>query len=237
MLLSVAEGASAVAHGLKRAIDIIIALAGLFIMLPVLVAVALVVLITEGPPLLHREQRVGRHGRLFTLYKFRTMRVGSAGECSVAPEDDSRITGAGLWLRRWRLDEFPQLFNVLCGDMSLVGPRPMPPAHSATLPAERLAALLSVRPGITDDAALYFLAEDAVLAGRDDAETLYVRYLLPAKSRMQVDSLRHWSLLGDLRVALRTLALLWSREARGVSARAMLELLEDARPSSSRSDV
>ena len=155
-------------------------------------------------------------------------RSGSAQQRSVAPEDDPRITGAGLWLRRWRLDEFPQLVNVLCGHMSLVGPRPMPPSHAAALPPEQLEELLCVRPGITDAAAIHFLAEDAVLAGRDDAETLYLQYLLPAKAAMQVASLRHWSLAGDFQIAMSTIAQLWSRHARDESARAMREILATA---------
>jgi len=198
-----------------------------------MITLALVVVATEGFPLLHREQRLGRYGRLFQLYKFRTLRTGSAEECSVAPEDDPRITGAGLWLRRWRLDEFPQLFNVLCGHMSMVGPRPMPPAHAAALPPGQLDVLLSVRPGITDAAAIHFLAEDAVLAGRDDAERLYLQCFLPVKTRMQIESVQRWSLAGDLRVAMRTLALLWSRRARDESARSMQEILETARAVSS----
>ena len=193
-----------------------------------MITVALVVFSTDGPPLLYREQRLGRYGRLFPHYKFRTLKTGSSGECSVAPEDDPRITGAGLWLRRWRLDEFPQLFNVLCGHMSLVGPRPMPPAHGAFLSPEQLDMLLSVRPGITDEAAIHFLAEDAVLAGRDHAETIYLQCFLPAKARMQIELLRRRSLAGDLRVVVSTLALLWSRRAREESARAMREILETA---------
>jgi lipopolysaccharide/colanic/teichoic acid biosynthesis glycosyltransferase len=216
----------------KRGIDIIAASAGLILLLPLMIILALVVIATEGLPLLYREQRLGRNGRLFPLYKFRSLRAGSGEECSVAPEDDPRITGSGLWLRRWRLDEFPQLFNVLCGQMSLVGPRPMPPAHGAVLPAEQLEVLLSVRPGITDAAAIHFLAEDAVLAGRDDAEALYLQCFLPVKARMQVASLRRWSLAGDLRIAMRTLAQLWSRQARDESARQMRKILETATVSS-----
>lgn len=212
----------------KRGIDILGALAGLFIFLPLMIGLALLVFATEGFPVLYREQRLGRYGRLFSLYKIRSLRTGSGQECSVAPEDDPRITGVGLWLRRWRLDELPQLFNVLCGHMSLVGPRPLPPAHGASLPQEQLQELLSVRPGITDAAAIHFLAEDAVLAGRENAETLYLQCLLPVKTRMQIESLRHWSLCGDLRVASCTLALLWSRRARDESARAVRELLETA---------
>ena len=198
---------------------------GLCLLLPLMVMLALLILCTEGRPVFYREDRVGLRGKLFSLYKFRTLHRGSSHECSVAPEDDRRITSAGLFLRRWRLDEFPQLFNVLCGEMSLVGPRPMPPAHADALPAEQLALLLSVPPGITDPAAIYFLAEDAVLAGQVDAEKLYLERFLPVKTRMQIDSLQHWSLMGDFRIVVRTLMLLWSRTARNKSAQAMHRLL------------
>lgn len=212
----------------KRAVDILAALTALGLFLPLMVVVALLVLLTEGPPLLYREYRVGRQGRLFPMYKFRTLRPGSAGESTVAPEDDPRIRGAGLFLRHWRLDEFPQLFNVLRGHMSLVGPRPMPPAHAATLPREQLDVLLSVRPGLTDAASLHFLAEDAVLAGRADAEDVYLECFLPAKARMQVEGLRGASIGGDLRLLARTLAVLWSPRVRRESAVAMRQLLPPA---------
>lgn len=218
-----------VARGLpgviKRLLDIFVSAIGLCVLLPVMGLIALWLLVAEGPPLLYREYRIGRGGKLFPMYKFRTLRPGSAGERSVAPEDDPRITGTGLWLRRWRLDEFPQLLDVLCGHMSLVGPRPMPPAHAAALPEEQLAGLVSVRPGMTDAAAIHFLAEDAVLAGQDDPEAVYLERFQPVKALMQLDSLAHWSLSADLLVLARTLALLWSPAAREESARAMRRLL------------
>jgi lipopolysaccharide/colanic/teichoic acid biosynthesis glycosyltransferase len=214
------------AQTLKRLIDILAAGTGLCLFFPLMVVVALLVLITEGPPLLYREERVGRHGSAFPLYKFRTLRPGSAEESSVAPEDDPRITGIGLWLRRWRLDEFPQFFSVLCGHMSLVGPRPMTRIHADSLPPQQLNLLLSVRPGITDATAVYFLAEDAVLAGRHNAEALYLDRLLPAKTLMQINSLRYWTLIGDLQVIARTLMQLWSSKARKESYRALQSLLE-----------
>jgi lipopolysaccharide/colanic/teichoic acid biosynthesis glycosyltransferase len=102
----------------------------------------------------------------------------------------------------------------------------MPPAHAAVLPPEQLSILLSVRPGITDAAAIHFLAEDAVLAGRDDAETIYLRCFLPLKTRMQIESLQGWSFAADLRVLMRTLSLLWSSRARAESARAMRKILQ-----------
>lgn len=209
----------------KRLLDIVAAGVGLCVFFPLLALLALLVLVTDGPPLLYRERRVGRHGRLFRLYKFRTLRPGIAGGRSVAPEDDPRITPVGLWLRRWRLDEFPQLVNVLFGQMSLVGPRPMPPSHAVALPRETLDILQSVRPGMTDPAALHFLAEDAVLAGQDDPEAVYLARFLPAKAAMEVESLAHRSFAGDLRILARTLALLWSPAAREASASAMRQLL------------
>ena len=217
-------------RALKRPLDIAAAGAGVFLFAPLLLAVALLVLLTDGFPLLYHEHRVGRGGRTFSLYKFRTLRTGHAQERSVAPEDDPRITRIGLWLRRWRLDEFPQLFNVLCGHMSLVGPRPMPGLHAQALHMAQREKILSVRPGVTDAAAVHFLAEDAVLAGHTDAETLYLECFLPAKASMQIDSLQHWSLGGDIKTLWRTLALLWSRAAREESAQAMRHLLENNSP-------
>ena len=169
---------------------------------------------------------MGRNRALFPVYKFRTLRSINVSAPSVAPEDDPRITGIGLWMRRWRLDELPQLISVLRGHMSLVGPRPMPSSHAETLPKGELDILLSVRPGITDEAAVHFLAEDAVLAGCEDAERLYLERILPAKALMQIDSLRHSSIFDDLCTVTCTLTRLWSPRARQESVIAMRELLE-----------
>ncbi len=223
-----AEKTSRVGLAGKRLFDILVAGVGLCLLAPVLLLLAALVAVGSGFPVFYREYRVGRYNRPFPLYKFRTLRAGSGTRRSIAPEDDPRIVGAGLWLRRWRLDELPQLYSVLCGDMSLVGPRPMPPSHAASLPAWQRERILSVRPGVTDPAALYFLGEDAVLSGRDNQEALYLQYLLPAKAAMQIDSLREWSFPEDMRVLLRTLALLWSPGERKRSAAAMRQLLPDA---------
>ena len=217
---------SATAQWLKRLFDVVAAAIALCLCMPLLLILAMIVGLGAGRPLLHREYRVGRHGVAFPQLKFRTLRSGSGGARSVAPEDDPRIVGAGRWLRRWRLDELPQLFNVLRGDMSLVGPRPMPRAHADRLPACERDIILSVRPGLTDAAALHFLAEDEVLAGTRDPEALYLSCLLPAKARMQVDSLRHWSPGADLLILGRTVASVWSPHAREKSVRALRSLLE-----------
>ena len=207
-------GAKKTGYAIKRAMDIGGALLVFLLVGPLMLGIALWVLLLSGRPVLHREYRVGRHGQPFTLYKFRTLQPGTAMESSIAPEDDHRITRAGLPLRRTRLDELPQLYNLLAGDVSLVGPRPLVQQHADALDRETREVVLSVRPGVTDPASVLFFAEDAVLAGRPDAEAEYLRVLLPAKARVQKDYLRHWSLWLDLRIIVQTLSRVWSRRAR-----------------------
>jgi len=213
----------------KRLLDITAALSGLLLLAPVLLALALLVVLGSGKPVLHREQRLGRGGHLFTLYKFRSLRFGTGELSSVAPDNDSRITIPGRWLRRWRLDELPQLYNVLRGDMSLVGPRPLPPHHARAIPAANLRRLLSVRPGLTSRAALQFLAEDAVLARRAGPEKVYLEHLLPARVEMDLHDLTRATLARDLGTLWTTLATLWSRRARDESYRLVIELVDSAR--------
>jgi lipopolysaccharide/colanic/teichoic acid biosynthesis glycosyltransferase len=210
---------------LKRLFDCLSAVAGLCLLWPLLVVIAGIIRLTDGPPVLYRETRLGRGGRPFQILKFRTLRTGSAFEPRIAPEDDPRISDCGRWLRRWRLDEFPQLLNVIRGDMSLVGPRPLPPEHAERLTARERAVIFSVRPGVTDPAAIHFLAEDAVLAGREDAELLYFQRYLPARIQLAMTSIESAGFISDLAVLVKTLTLLWSRRARRQSTRAMRNLL------------
>jgi lipopolysaccharide/colanic/teichoic acid biosynthesis glycosyltransferase len=212
---------------LKRLFDTVAALAGLCLLLPVLLVIAIVIRVTDGAPVLYQETRLGRHGLPFQILKFSTLREGSAVEPHIAPEGDPRITECGRWLRRWRLDEFPQLFNVIRGDMSLVGPRPLPAALAERLSAHERKVIFSVRPGITDPAAIHFLAEDAVLAGQDDAEAVYFERFFPARIEMAMAYVATAGFLSDMAVLVRTLALLWSRQAREQSAAAMRSLLAE----------
>jgi lipopolysaccharide/colanic/teichoic acid biosynthesis glycosyltransferase len=207
--------------------DIVLALLGLFILSPLLLCLALLVAVRSGRPILYREQRIGRQGQPFTLLKFRTLQTGSVSPRSIAPEDDPRITTVGLPLRRTRLDEIPQLYNVLRGDMSLVGPRPMVKRHAEALASTTRTAILSVRPGVTDPASVLFFAEDAVLAGRPNAEQEYLHTLLPAKARVQLYYLKHWNLLLDIRVIYQTLARVWSPGARQDSMQRVQALLAE----------
>ena len=212
-------------RSLKWIVDRVLALFMLIAMLPLLLFVALLVWTSAGRPLLHRQTRLGRGGRPFTLRKFRTLAEG--GGPSIAPDGDARILPAGRFLRRWRLDELPQLFNVLAGDMSLVGPRPLPPRHADALPAGQREALLRVRPGITGPASLAFLGDDAALSGRSDPERDYLEKLLPAKADLELDYLAHWNLLSDIRLLARTLVQLWSPRAHRRSRERTIRLLEN----------
>ena len=133
----------------------------------------------------------------------------------------------GRFLRRWRLDELPQLFNVLTGDMSLVGPRPLPPRHADALAAEQREALLRVRPGITGPASLAFIGDDAALSRRPDPERDYLEKLLPAKVALELEYLQSWSLWSDIRVLAQTLTQLWSPAAHRRSMARVKQLLGD----------
>ena len=212
--------------GVKRFIDVVGATFALILFSPLILAAALLVLCIDGRPVLHRDPRIGRGDVPFSLLKFRTLRPHTDALSTVAPEDDTRITSSGLWLRRWRVDEFPQLINVLIGQMSLVGPRPMPPAHAATLSHAERSELFEIRPGITGPDAIFFLAEDAVLAGHADAETIYLTRILPEKIKMQLDYVRHWTLPGDLDLIVQTLRLLWSPAHRTQSTDSVRRLIE-----------
>lgn len=195
---------------MKRALDVSGAIFCLLLLAPLMLGLSLWVFLGSGTPIIHREQRIGRYGKPFTLYKFRTLEPGSGPQSSIAPEDDHRITRVGLPLRHTRLDELPQVYNLLLGDMSLVGPRPMVRRHAEALDSEVREMLLSVRPGVTDPASVLFFAEDAVLAGRAQAEAEYLRFLLPAKARVQLKYLRHWGLWQDIHIIIQTLARVWS---------------------------
>ena len=195
----------------KRLFDLCCAAAGLVLLVPVLAAVALWVVWDSPGPAFFRQQRVGRAGRLFHIVKFRTMhpRAETAGP-PLTVGADGRITRAGHWLRRTKIDELPQLFNVLLGHMSLVGPRPEVPRYVALYPDDLRTLVLSVRPGITDRASIEFRDESTLLGQSSDPERTYVEQILPIKLRYGADYARSHTLRGDLAIILRTLAALWN---------------------------
>lgn len=190
----------------KRAFDLLLAAAGLLLLAPLLLAVGLAVRLDSPGPALFRQERVGRGGRLFRIHKFRTMVADApARGPGLTVGADPRITRIGRVLRDKRLDELPQLIDVLKGDMSLVGPRPELPRYVAHYPAALRERVLAVRPGLTDPASLAFLNEAARLAAAADPEREYVEAILPAKLAVAADYADRASLATDLGVLLRTL--------------------------------
>ena len=193
---------------MKRAFDLLVSFALLVLLALPLCAIGLVILLKEGRPVLFRQTRIGRHGTPFSILKFRTMQVATAPTAAVTSGDrDPRITPTGQWLRRRRLDEFPQLLNVLLGHMSLVGPRPEVPEY-VDLEDPRWRKVLSVRPGITGPDSLAFSDEGRHLAAAADADAAYREVILPQKLKIQSDYADQRSLLGDLRLLFRTLGAL-----------------------------
>lgn len=200
----------------KRAFDLAGALLALLLLAPLMVLVALWIKLDSAGPVFYRQERVGRFGEPFRIHKFRSMREG-AGGLPITVGEDPRITRAGRFLRRTRLDELPQFIDVLQGTMSLVGPRPEVPRYVALYPAHLRDRALAVRPGLTDPASLAYIDEAALLAGAADPEREYVERILPAKVQAAVDYAERASLLNDLTVLART-ALALLRRARGTPA-------------------
>lgn len=198
----------------KRVFDVLVALTLLVYLSPLLVVLALLVVCTSRGPALYRGIRTGLNGVPFGMWKFRTMVVGAERGGTTTRLGDTRITRVGAWLRRTKLDELPQLANVLTGDMSLVGPRPEVAEHTdAYTPEER--AILSVRPGITDFASLRF-ADLARELGTDDPHGEYVRRVRAEKNALRLRYVREQSFAVDMEILART-ALLVGRRLLGAA--------------------
>jgi lipopolysaccharide/colanic/teichoic acid biosynthesis glycosyltransferase len=191
----------------KRLFDLTVAALALVLLAPLLAVVAAWIRLDSPGPVFFRQERVGRHGVPFRIHKFRTMREGAAG-LPLTVGADARITRAGAWLRRTRVDELPQLIDVLLGRMSLVGPRPEVPRYVVHYPPALRERALAVRPGITDPASLEYIDEAALLAAAADPEREYIERILPAKVQRAAEYAERATLASDLVVLGRTLRLL-----------------------------
>jgi lipopolysaccharide/colanic/teichoic acid biosynthesis glycosyltransferase len=187
----------------RRSVDFAASAVGLILLLPVGAVIALLVKRESPGPVFFVQVRLGRNGAPFRLLKFRTMRASSAG-AQVTAAGDPRVTELGRWLRASKLDELPQLVNVLRGDMSLVGPRPEVTRYARHWTAAQKQVILSVRPGITDPVTLSLRREEQLLAASQDPEGFYVRTLLPEKACRYVDYVRGRSIRSDASVLART---------------------------------
>lgn len=189
----------------KRIFDLLFAFVGVIVLLPLFLAIAVWIKLDSPGPVFFRQTRIGQFGREFTIYKFRTM-VANAEALGkqITATDDQRITRSGKFIRRYKLDELPQLFNVFKGEMSLVGPRPEVPKYVALyMPEQRL--VLEVSPGITDLASLKFRNESDLLAGVPNPEELYIQEIMPQKLELNLKYIAQASLRFDLLIILKTL--------------------------------
>lgn len=188
---------------LKYIFDRLMALIGLLCLWPVLLVVAILIRIKmPGGPVIFKQKRVGRNGKLFTMYKFRSMTVGHGGS-SVSVAGESRITPLGAKLRHYKLDELPELWNVLIGDMSFVGPRPDVPGYADQLKGEDR-EVLKLRPGITGPASLKYRDEEDLLAKQSDPQKYNDEVIFPDKVRLNLYYLHHYSFPKDIQMIFAT---------------------------------
>lgn len=189
---------------MKRVFDVFASLLGMLFLIPVGVPIALLIWLEDRGPVFFSQIRVGKGGVDFRLLKFRTMRIQAEKEGQITVGGrDSRITRIGYFLRKYKVDELPQLLNILRGDMSFVGPRPEVPRYVALYTPDQR-AVLNVRPGLTDYASVEFIDENEILGHAEDAEKCYVEEILPKKLALQLKYIENMSMAEDLRILFRT---------------------------------
>lgn len=191
----------------KRLFDFVFSVFGLIVLLPLFVLVSIMVKAGSRGPVFFKQKRIGKNSKEFSVIKFRTMEVGAerlGGR--ITPENDKRVTYVGRTLRKYKLDELPQIFNVLMGDMSFVGPRPEVSEFVQYYPIEAKKKVLSIRPGITDPASIQFRNEGETLSRSSDPERLYIEKIIPQKLALYETYVDERSLLGDIKIILTTFA-------------------------------
>lgn len=191
-------------RAVKRAFDLVASCGGLVVLWPLVLGIALAVRITSPGPSLFRQTRIGLHGRPFQLMKFRTMFSNHSNRSTITTADDERLTKLGKWLRKYNLDELPQLWNVIRGDMSLVGPRPDVPGYADRLKGrERI--VLSVRPGITGPASLKYAREEELLGRVNGSKKFNDEVIFPDKVKINLEYIETWNFQTDILLILRTI--------------------------------
>lgn len=189
---------------MKRLLDITASGLGLIVLSPIFLVLAIWIKLDSKGPVFYRQVRVGRNNKDFRIFKFRSMRVGSdKGSLITIGGRDPRITRSGYFIRKFKLDELPQLFNVLVGDMSLVGPRPEVRHYVDYWTAEQM-HVLDVRPGITDPASIKFCNENELMAQVEDPEKYYIEVIMQEKIKIYLEYVENHSFLGDLGLIFKT---------------------------------
>ncbi|MEZ8389257.1 sugar transferase [Vibrio splendidus] len=190
---------------LKRAFDLVSCIVGLVLLAPMFIIVAIWIKLDSSGPIFFRQERVGRNGEVFRIHKFRTMRCDSENKGRLTVGKDNRITTSGQFLRKSKVDELPQLIDVLLGKMSLVGPRPEVQEFIDEYPSDVRQIVLSVRPGITDKASIEMVDENEILGKYDDPRKAYIEHVLPIKQKFYVDYVETQTFFGDIQLILKTI--------------------------------
>lgn len=195
----------------KRLFDIIATSIGLFLLSPLFIVIALWIKLDSKGPVFYRQIRVGKDGQNFKIHKFRTMRAESDKLGQLTIGNDERITRSGRFLRKYKLDELAQLFDVLIGSMSLVGPRPEVPEFMDQYPIEQKKLILSVKPGITDKASIEMIDENEILGQYDDPRQAYIDVIMPMKAKYYVEYATNRTFSGDIKLIISTILKIFTR--------------------------
>lgn len=194
----------------KRFFDFIASFLGIIFLSPLLIIISFLVLINSGYPIIYRQKRVGMDWKIFNLYKFRTMILGAQEQGYVCKRDDERVTAIGRLLRKYKLDELPQLFNVLKSEMSFVGPRPEILEFAEYYKA-KFEEILSVKPGITDSASIRFRNESNLIGNTENTSDCYLKEILSQKTKINSDYIKKANIFYDIDLILKTLTSLISK--------------------------
>lgn len=190
---------------IKRTLDLIVSVVGLLLLTPFFFLIALAIKIDSRGPVFYLQERVGKNGHLFKLFKFRTMHVGADRHTAITVgKRDARVTGVGFRLRKFKLDELPQLINVLKGEMSLVGPRPELKKFVDLYSSNQL-LVIKIKPGITDYASIEFRNENELLEGKENPIEFYIREIMPTKLDLNLKYIRSQSLWLDIKIIVQTI--------------------------------
>jgi lipopolysaccharide/colanic/teichoic acid biosynthesis glycosyltransferase len=196
----------------KRLMDLLVSLLALIVLSPFFLIIALIIKIYSPGPVFYQQDRVGVNGKLFKLFKFRSMRIDSDKHAAITiGKRDPRITGIGYFLRKFKLDEMPQLINIIKGDMSLVGPRPEVEKFVKLYDQQQL-RVLSIRPGLTDYASIEFRNENELLEGKTDPIDFYVREIMPVKLNLNLKYIENRSVWTDFKILFKTVFLVILRK-------------------------
>lgn len=189
---------------MKRLLDFFLAFCGFLLLFPFLIIISLLIAMDSRGSVIYKQRRVGRQNRDFTILKFRTMKINSDKEGLLTIGSDERITAIGKWMRKYKIDEIPQLINILKGEMSIVGPRPEVRKY-VDLYSEEEKRVLSVRPGLTDYASILYMNESEILAESENPEQKYMEEIMPHKLKLNLKYIDNQSIILDLRIIFSTI--------------------------------